>query len=284
MLNRLKPVIIAFVFLVGGAFSASLASAQQLSGRYDGIDNARGLTLTLSEAGGQVTGRIQAPDGSGENLSGRSVNGRFESVLTFQGRPGRARLTSKPVGISVVWSPLDASGSPAVGQEVLFVFRRGELTLPQRSAAFRPPPVEVGRNPNPLHFLNSYDFWEPEDVARVYPALRSRFRVLMEFHPALRVDIIWKLCQSEVASDALGSILRGTGVTCARVVQKITGSQSNGQFNTYKALVHRDRDAALYSIECAVGIHTPETCAATAQLTQAAAVSTETVATVLQKF
>lgn len=277
--------------LIAVIFSALIAvappaTAQEtgLSGTFEGIDAASGLTISLSEANGQAKGRIAAPDGSGEDLAGPANGNSFQSPLIYQAKPGIARISAKPLGISVVWSPVDADNNPVTGDEVVFVFRRKELVLPRPSARFKEPPAYVGRNPNPIDFLNSYEFWKPNDVARVYGAMSNRYRMLIEFHPAVRADIIWKLCQSETEGETLASILRGTGVTCEQMISTLRDAQKNNRFNDYKERVHTEREDALYAVRCAKGIHLPVVCNASADKTRDYAMSTETVATVMRSF
>lgn len=265
-------------FLCLSPFQAAAQSG--FSGQFRGLDDASGLTISLSQSGNNVQGRIAAPDGSGQVLSGALNGGAVESALVYRGQQGRARITLQPLGLAVIWS-----ANNGTGEEVVFLFRRNDLQVPQPSSAYVPPPPPnmLGVS-DPVSFLHSYEFWPPDDVSRIYSAIEDRFRTLIQMFPAVQTDVIWKLCGSVVPSDKLASALRGQGVTCAMIDTTLKAAQSDGRFNRYKERVRREKVDALLAVECARGNHTASTCAEAARRTQAAATALETVATVLNRI
>ena len=256
---------------------AGVAMAQErLDGIYYGLDDARGLTIQLQESRGGATGRITAADGSGQAIEGRREGGSIVSELIFRGKRGTARMTPKDLGIGFVWTPGDGSGG-----DVVFGFGRRGLELPAPSASFVPE-GQAGSRVEPHVFVASYEFWSPEAVSRHYGTIEEQYRSIIQLFPAVQTDVIWKLCQSSQTSFKLGEALRGEGVTCAEVDRTLKAAQKSDAFNRYKRRVHSERDAAERAVQCARGIHPPSVCVSSARETQQAAMSLETVKTVLR--
>ena len=280
MIRQIYAVISVALTLLILAVTPGVARAQSgFSGQFSGLDDAAGLTVSLAQSGGNVSGRISAPDGSGQDLAGALRGSSFDSELVFQGRKGTARFTQQPLGLALIWT---AEGG---GSEVVFVFRRNDLQLPQPSTAYvPPPPPNLLGTADPVSFLHSYEFWPPEDVSRVFSDIEDRFRALIQIFPAVHTDVIWKLCGSAVPSDKLATSLRGQGVTCDDVDGKLKAAQADGRFNRYKERVRREKIDALLAVECARGNHPAHTCTEAARRTQSAATALETVATVLNRM
>jgi len=271
VLHGLARVAAVAVLLAGEA-----TAQERLDGLYYGLDDARGLTIQLQESRSGATGRITATDGSGQAIEGRREGGSIVSELIFRGKSGTARMTPKDLGLGFVWRPSDGSGG-----DVVFGFGRRGLELPPPSAGFVPE-NQVGDRVEPHVFVGSYEFWSPEAVTRFYGGIDEQYRSIIQLFPAVQTDVIWKLCQSPVPSFKLGEALRGEGVTCAEVDRTLKAAQKSDAFNRYKRRVHAERADAERAVQCAMGIHPPAVCAASARRTQQAATSLETVKTVLR--
>ncbi len=258
------------------------AAQQNLSGTYLGLDAAQGLSVQLQDNGRSVSGRVSAPDGSGQSISGEMKDGSAVAKLIFRGQQGIARFTPKGVGLSMIWSPADQNGNRTGGADVVFAFRRQSLDLPAQPAGFVPAPPPGTRRFEPGSFLRSYEFWEPNAVAEIYDVIGEQYRAIIRLFPAVQTDLIWKLCQSTSVPSELGEALRGEGVTCAQVDSTIKASQATGGFNRFKRRVHTEKADALLAVECARGIHNAPVCIDAARRTQRAASALETVATVIK--
>ncbi len=267
---RVAGILAALLMLTGAA-----AAQERLSGDYYGLDEARGLTIRLQDGGAGATGRIAAGDGSGQAIDGRRQGGAIVSKLIFQGKQGTARFVPQGLGLGFEWTADDGTGS------VVYAFGRRGLELPPPSPSYVPED-RIGSRVEPHVFVASYEFWQPETVARTYDAMDDKFRAILQFFPAVQTDILWKLCQSTTAARGLGEALRGEGVTCAQVDTTLKNAQRSGGFNAFKRRVHAERADAERAVQCARGIHPAEVCAASARRTQAAAISLETVMTVLR--
>lgn len=269
--------MLAALFLVVSGLGAGGAAAQErLDGTYYGIDAAMGLTLSIQETANGATGRIAATDGSGQDIEGRREGAAIVTDLIFRGKQGTARLIPKDIGLGFTWTPNDGSGG-----EVVFAFGRRGLELPPPSPSFVPED-RIGGNVGPHIFVASYEFWSPGTVTRVYDLMDDKYRTIIQLFPAVQTDLIWKLCQSDTKARGLGAALRGEGVTCAQVDTRLKNAQKTGAFNLFKRRVHSERADAERAVQCARGIHPPHICAESAKRTQAAAISLETVMTVLR--
>jgi hypothetical protein len=257
---------------------ATSAAAQELGGTYRGLDGAHGITIQLSRGGDGYVGEIFAPSGNRASLNTQATPTGARGPLTLQGQRGTVELRSQPVGLSMIWRPDNG------GTELVYAFRHEQLALPQLPPGYKDPPPFGATRVNPIDFLNSYEFWEAAQVARAYDGLDDKFRVIMKSFATVHTDILWKLCRAPLAPAQLTDALRGQGVTCIDVQQKIKESQKTGAFSNFKRAVHFQKIDALLAVECARGINTASICAQAAQKTQQATLSLETAGSVLQRF
>lgn len=254
------------------------ANAQEIGGIYRGLDSAQGITIQLSRGGNGYVGEIIAGSGASATINAEAVPGGARGPLTLGGQPGVVELMSRPVGLSMVWRANSGSN------EFVYAFKNEALALPALPPGYKDPPPPGADRVNPIDFLNSYEFWEAAQVARTYDGLDDKFRVIMKSFATVHTDVLWKLCRAPVAPDQLSDALRGQGVTCREVQNKIKQSQTDGVFNGFKQAVHTQKADALLAVECARGINTASVCSRAAQITQRAALSLETVGTILNRF
>ena len=275
---RVFIVSVAFVIVGLSQGFTPAAQAQELGGTYRGLDGAEGNTHELSRGGNGYVGAIIAGSGGRADLNAEAITGGARGPLTLQGQPGVVELMSRPVGLSMVWRP--NSG----GNELIYAFRRDQVALPTPPAGYKNPPPPGATRVNPIDFLNSYEFWEAAQVARAYDGLDDKFRVIMKSFATVHTDILWKLCRAPSAPRELSDALRGQGVTCVDVEQKMKSSQTTGGFERFKRAVAYQKVDAMTAVECARGINTADICVRAAQRTQQAALSLETAGSILQKF
>lgn len=268
--------VIAFL---GFAFGfMGLAQAQELNGTYRGLDGASGITIQIAPGGSGFTGEIIAQAGGRVALDTQAVPGGARGPLTLQGKPGIVELMARPVGLSMVWRP-DSGGT-----ELVYAFRHEQLAVPTPPVGYRDPPPPGATRVNPIDFVNSYEFWEAAQVARAYDGLDDKFRVILKTFAIVHTDILWKLCRAPIAPAQLADALRGQGVTCIDVQNKIKVSQTTGGFTRFKQAVKNQKVDALTAVECARGINPANVCTQSAQRTQQAALSLDTARTVLDQF
>ena len=140
------------------------------------------------------------------------------------------RVSPLPFGAQVSIVPVRADGTLALEASRSLGFVRKGVKLPEKPEAF----VEAPRPGEPVAgnaFVESYQFWSPEDVVNGYLGLPERFRTLMRMFPAVQLDVIWKLCLAPDASAALAIALRGQDVACPEVVDVIAQVQRKNRFD-----------------------------------------------------
>lgn len=271
----IRIVAAALYLVLAAPLLTAQAYAQGLDGTFLGMDGAQGITISLSQGGRGYVGEINAAGGGRADINAALNGEEAEGPLVLQGRSGTMRLSPRPVGLSMVWTPDDG------GTQLVYAFRRQSVQLPSPPAGFVQPPAPGEKRINPIGFLHSYEFWDPNDVARAYDLMEDKYRVIMRTFPAVHGDILWKLCQAGRAPVSLGDALRGQNITCGSLNAKLRESQKTGGFGRFKRRVGLEKQDALLAVECARGIHTAQICRDAASRTQRAATSIVTLTSIL---
>lgn len=267
-------------------FSIGGASAQdQLGGAYRGIDQAQGWTLTLNprvEGGfdGLLTDRAGV---STPFLAGGDGN-VAEARLELIGIPIFMRFSPRPVGLMSWWIPIDPSGALKVEETESFAFVRNDISLPDIPERLAHPPETIGAYMEPLAFLRSYEFWQPQEVGRGYVNLSERFRALIRLYAHVHTDVLWKLCQSRGTPPGITEALQGQNTVCAEVLGKVADAQRTGAFERYKSDLAAQKQMLIDAVRCTQGGLTQEQCVTVSKFTSQAAISLETAATVLSRY
>ena len=166
------------------------------------------------------------------------------------------------------------------------LFLREDLELPTLPARYIEPPQQPGGTIDPEAFIESYAFWSSESVSYGFGMVRGRYRTLIRLHATVQADILWKMCQSQAAPAELAEALRGQGVNCQDVLFKIdTAIQSGEAFNRFKADVLTQKNQLTEAIRCSIDYRrNSQDCKQAGARIAAAAVSLETVASVLRRY
>lgn len=251
----------AFWFLV--AFAAlfltglSARAADKLDGRYVGIDDATGASIEITADEEGYTGTFFDKHGNSQEFEADDIDNAAAAVLDMDGRAVLLRMVPLPYGAQVTLVPFDAEGRLVRSSTLLLAFVREGVRLPKMPKGFTVAPRSNCTRVAAFSFLVSYEFWNPDGVRDGYKCLPERARTLMQMFPAVRLDVIWKICLSSNNREALARALRGTAVSCDQVRKSIDGMQRSGRFEAYKKEVKRERDSLAMSIRCAEGY--PET-------------------------
>ncbi len=265
--------------LAGAAvFFGGVSQAQVADGVYHGLDGAQGIAVQIVQVeDGYIVDIVSASSGQAR-FEAEAVPNGVRGPLVLQGKKGIVEFRRIPVGLSMVWRP------DAGGDELIYAFTNANLELPQLPPGYKDPPPPGATRVNPVDFLTSYEFWEAAQVARTYDGLDDKYRVIMKSFATVHTDILWKLCRAPVAPDQLTDALRGQGVTCSAVQNKIRNMQQSGKFSSFKRAVHFEKTDASVAVECAWGANSAQICARAARRTQQATLSLETAGTVLGRF
>lgn len=278
----MKLLVGALVLSVAGMFGSAWAEA--LSGSYFGIDDAKGATIRVEPDPGGYTGTFYDPVGNSQAFEADRAGDTAEAVLDMDGRTVLLRMVPLPYGAEVALIPFNAEGQLVVGEARVLNFVRQGIELPDLPDAFVAAPRDTSRIAG-NSFLASYQFWDPVGVRNGYLGLPDRFRTLLRMFPAVQLDVIWKLCLSPSADQALAEALRGQGVECPEVLETIANVQRTDRFNSYKDEVDAERASLTMSVRCADGyVASKSDCDAASRRLSEAAISLRTAASVLVRY
>lgn len=279
-----------FVVLSGllALFWAGIALAD-LQGAYRGVDAAEGMRLVLSGAGGRISGELTEPGGARTKFTANKLESGAEAKSTWDGRSAWFIFTEEPLGVSMVVIPLGPNDVGLIAETEAMLFLREGVVQPPRPARYVPPPTGPGGTIDPRAFVESYAFWPSTSVAYGYGMVRGRYRTLIRLHPVVMADILWKLCRADNASAALADALHGQAVTCDDVLTAFGRMMRPGgsiePFNRFRKDVEAQKAALVEAIVCSVDYRrNAETCKRAGARVAKAAVSLETVKSVLARY
>lgn len=279
---RAALVIIAIISV--GAVPNARAE-DQLNGRYFGVDEGAGASVTIVPDANGYTGTFFDPQGNSQSFEADAVGDAAEAVLDMDQRPVLLRMAPLPYGAQVSIIPFSADGNLILESSRSLVFLREGTQVPELPSDFVEAPRENCQRIAGYSFLNSYQFWEPNGVVNGYVCLPERMRRLIEFFPAVHLDVIWKLCLSPGGDRALGRALKTAGVNCSEVLDGLASIQRRGQFDQYKQSVEAERQSLRMSIRCADGyLESKEACEEASVALSEAAASLRTAAMFLNRW
>lgn len=296
-LSRRASAGLAAALVVGAALLGALgpaeARAAELGGSYDGIDEASGwkLKLTQRTAEGDVAAGF---DGVFTGRDGRETV--FQAYLSGEGgreaetrvqigeRSVFMRFSPRPIGLVAVWIPVTDDGVLVLEKTRSYPFVRAGVKLPEIPEQLARPPKSPQESVDPLLFLVSYEFWRPNEVGNGYAGLDDRWRTLIRLYAEVHTDVLWKLCQARRTPPGLGRALEGQNVTCADVLKKVAAMQQTGKFNAYKADLAKQKLRLIDAVKCARGQLLKRACIRANAWTQRATLSLDTAATVLARY
>lgn len=281
-------LLVAAVLLAGAA--PREAHAQEpvpaLEGAYFGIGSARGMNLSL-EADEDPSGVFVDSNGVEAEIGGGWRDGGLEALLNFPGRPVWARFDPAPLGVAMTVLPIDPEGRPIEAQARVLAFLREGTPTPEQPGLYMDPPKRADGESDPDVFLASYQFWPPEGVYNGFAQIGARYRTMIRFFPQVHADVLWKLCEAEGrgAQALIAESLRGQGADCAAIRGTVSRLQEQGRFVEWKRAVSDAIDAMMPAVQCARGyIVKEEVCAPASKRIAEAAVSLETVGTLLARW
>lgn len=227
--NLFCAFLLLALSLVTGARAASL------TGNFNGIANAAGMTLNLQEVSGRVVGRLVA-GGKGYALIGaRSEKGAQGSLRVGGGATDVAffRMEERPLGVQFLFIPIKADGNPDIDRAREYSFlAQGVAVAPSSHYLAAPPP---GETIGILRFIDEYRQWDPRDVARIYATLDERSQGLIQLYDHATADILWRVCSTNPPNDILpeaklDELLDRQHIACADYMPLVAAAQKGGLF------------------------------------------------------
>ena len=282
MLRRLFSLIALSLSLLCGVSAA----AQELAGAYKGVAAAKGMRLQFARSGDIYEGLFADRAGGTQIFEADVLQAGAESIVERNGRQIFMRFVPDGAGLQMVSIPLSLEGDMIIENTQTLLFIREDLELPPLPTRYVDPPQQPGGTIDPEAFVESYAFWPSESVSYGFGMVRGRYRTLIRLHATVQTDILWKMCQSQAAPAELAEALRGQGVTCQDVLRTIGAAIQSGQpFNQFKGDVLRQKKELTEAIRCSIDYRRNDpVCKRSGARVAAAAVSLETVASVLRRY
>lgn len=281
LVNSIARVAILMIVALG----AMPTWAEELKGRYYGVEDASGASIEIKPDSGGYRGAFFDARGRSQKFKADRMGDIAEAVLDMDGRTVLMRVAPLPFGAEVAIVPFDGSGNLVTSASRVLNFVRVGLDLPEPGPDYIGPPLDGRGRVAANGFLASYEFWDATGVRNGYLSLPERFRTLIRLFSAVQLDVIWKLCLAPSADRALAVALRGQGVSCPEVIEVIGNTQRAGTFARFKAEVTEQKKTLRMSVRCADGF--PETkpnCDRAARDLSAQAVRLETAGSVLGRY
>lgn len=264
----------------------AVPAAADLAGAYKGVAGASGMRLQFVREGDVYQGLFADRSGASHVFEAEVLDSGAETVLEIDGRRLFVRFTPEGAGVQMVTVPFDAEGALAPRNAQSLVFLDEAMELPPVPTRYVDPPQSPGGTIDPEAFVESYAYWPADGVAYGYGMVRDRYRTLIRLHPLVQADILWKMCQSRAAPAGLAEALRGQGVDCQAVLSAIGAAMEAGEpFNRFKRDVLAEKRELTEAIRCSIDYRrNGAACRASGARVAQAAVSLETVKTVLSRY
>jgi hypothetical protein len=221
--------------------AAAPLRAAEFSGGYDGIAEAAGMALTLSEVERRVVGRLTLPSGTAYTLNGeraRAGDGDAQGALRVAGASEDGaffHMEERPLGLQFLFIPARTDGTPdlAVAREYSFLKRGVRPTVPQQAESrYKPAPEEAA---DIVTFIDGFRSWSPADTARHYASLPDKARGLLLLYDHATAELMWRLCEARPEA--------GTP-TASRLAEMQDRQQTDCE--TYLPLVEAARKGGLF--------------------------------------
>ena len=247
-------LLLILLMLVAAAVTGTDAAAQdRLNGRYFGADDATGAIIDIRPSDEGYTGTFYDLNGKSEDFVAEAIGDAAETELFMDQRVVLMRIAPLPYGAQVSLVPYGPDGKLVLEAGRSLGFIREGVRLPEFPADYLSPPRADCRRVAAYSFMVSYEFWPPSGVMYGYNCLPERARTLMRFFPAVKLDVVWKICLAPDNRAALANALRNTGLECAQVIEAVADIQRRDRFDRYKAEVAEERKILSMVMRCAEG-------------------------------
>ena len=220
------------------------ARAASLNGGYDGIGEAAGMSMTLSQADRRVVGRLLLKGGIAYALNGERADvssGSAQGALRAVGATRDSaffHVEERPLGLQLLFIPARADGTPDIGasREYSFLKRGVRPTLgPDAAPSYRPAPADAV---DILAFIDGFRGWAPRDTVRLYAQLDERSRGLILLYDHATAEILWRLCEAPPGRTALearrlGEMLERQQTECADYLPRVAAARKGKLFSEF---------------------------------------------------
>jgi hypothetical protein len=237
--------VLSALLLLGVAvvsFPQSLRAAI-FSGGYDGIGDAAGMSLTLSQIERRVVGSLSLPGGAVYTLNGEREDihaGTAQGALNGRDGQGDAffHIEERPLGLQFLFIPATAEGPPDLGRasEYSFLKRGVRPTITdEMSPRYKPAPEEPV---DILAFIDGFRGWSPRDTARLYAGLPERQRALILLYDHATAELMWRICEAapeegSIAARRLADMQERQQTDCEPYLRVVERAKKGGLFSEF---------------------------------------------------
>jgi len=217
--------------------------AATFSGGYDGIGDAAGMSLTLSQIERRVVGSLSLQGGAVYTLNGEredAQSGTAQGALSARGgqRDAFFHIEERPLGLQLLFIPATAEGEPDLGRASEYSFlKRGvrptitEETNPRYKVAPEEP-VDI------LAFIDGFRGWSPADTARLYAGLPERQRALILLYDHATAELMWRICEAapeegSIAARRLADMQERQQTDCEPYLRAVERAKKGGLFSEF---------------------------------------------------
>lgn len=217
--------------------------AATFSGGYDGIGDAAGMSLTLSQIERRVVGSLSLQGGAVYTLNGEredAQSGTAQGALSARGgqRDAFFHIEERPLGLQLLFIPATAEGEPDLGRASEYSFlKRGvrptitEETIPRYKLAPEEP-VDI------LAFIDGFRGWSPGDTARLYAGLPERQRALILLYDHATAELMWRICEAapeegSIAARRLADMQERQQTDCEPYLRAVERAKKGGLFSEF---------------------------------------------------
>lgn len=217
--------------------------AATFSGGYDGIGDAAGMSLTLSQIERRVVGSLSLQGGAVYTLNGEredAQSGTAQGALSARGgqRDAFFHIEERPLGLQLLFIPATAEGEPDLGRASEYSFlKRGvrptitEETNPRYKVAPEEP-VDI------LAFIDGFRGWSPADTARLYAGLPERQRALILLYDHATAELMWRICEAapeegSIAARRLADMQERQQTDCEPYLRVVERAKKGGLFSEF---------------------------------------------------
>ena len=217
--------------------------AATFSGGYDGIGDAAGMSLTLSQIERRVVGSLSLQGGTVYTLNGEredARSGTAQGALSARGgqRDAFFHIEERPLGLQFLFIPATAEGEPDLGRASEYSFlKRGvrptitEETNPRYKVAPEEP-VDI------LAFIDGFRGWSPGDTARLYAGLPERQRALILLYDHATAELMWRICEAapekgSIAARRLADMQERQQTDCEPYLRAVEQAKKGGLFSEF---------------------------------------------------
>lgn len=140
-----------------------------------------------------------------------------------------------------------------------FVYRHENITLPKKNISYQISPSKDEFYVSSLGFLNSYAFWNSDQVSHAYDLLSDPHKGIIALFGHILTDITHKLCGAQEIKADLLATLEQQKISCDNILHYYK-KRSPEQMNIFNTELQKEKEKLSYIFECSQGQRSMQHC------------------------